>query len=137
MSIISKHRVLIIEDNADANDSLAILLEMLGLSVAQALDGPSALKLASEFDPQVVLCDVGLPGMDGDEVARALRVLYAGRPLVIAALTGYSDIEDQPDSVGTLFDRHFTKPIGHEQLEFFFASFMQGGETPQIQRASR
>ena len=126
MSSLSKHRVLIIEDNTDANDSLAMLLEMFGLSVAQAFDGPSALKLAPEFDPQVVLCDVGLPGMDGYAVARALRELYGGRPLVIAALSGYSDIESRSGSVEALFDRHFTKPIGHEQLESFFGPFING-----------
>lgn len=133
MSSLPKHRVLIIEDNADANDSLAMLLEMFGLSVAQAFDGPSALKLAPEFDPQIVLCDVGLPGMDGYAVARALRALYTGRPLVIAALSGYSDIEERSGSDDVLFDRHFTKPIGQEQLESFFEPFIQGGGSSQIQ----
>lgn len=135
MSGLPKQRVLIIEDNADANDSLAMLLEMFGLSVAQAFDGPGALKLAPEFDPQVVLCDVGLPGMDGYAVARALRALYTGRPLVIAALSGYSDVEDRSSSVEALFDRHFTKPIGHEQLESFFEPFIRGNGSPEIQNS--
>jgi CheY-like chemotaxis protein len=123
MSNVTKRRVLIIEDNADANDSLAMLVEMMGFEVAQALDGPAALALAPQFGPDVVLCDVGLPGMDGYEVVRALRALFTDRPMVVAALTGYGDRRDLERAAQAGFDQHFIKPLGHDQLESFLTSY--------------
>ncbi|MGA2551061.1 MAG: response regulator [Burkholderiaceae bacterium] len=113
---------MIIEDNVDANDSLAMLVEMMGFEVAQALDGPAALELAPRFAPDVIFCDVGLPGMDGYEVVRALRGVLAHQP-VVAALTGYGDRSDLERATAAGFDQHFVKPLGHAQLESFLSSF--------------
>jgi CheY-like chemotaxis protein len=118
-----RRRVLIVEDNADANDSLAMLVEMMGFEVAQAFDGPAALAVAPQFAPDIVLCDLGLPGMDGYEVVRRLRELLPDRSLVVAALTGYGDRRDQDGTTAAGFDRHFVKPLGHEQLESFLAPY--------------
>lgn len=131
MDNVVKRRVLIIEDNADANDSLAMLVEMMGFEVAQALTGPAALELAPLFGPDVVFCDVGLPGMDGYEVVRALRTLMQGRPLVVAALTGYGDRRDRERAAEAGFDQHFIKPLAHDQLETFLASVTLPRTPPQ------
>lgn len=116
-----KGRVLIIEDNVDANDSLAMLVQMLGYEVAQALDGRAALALARDFRPDVVFCDVGLPGMDGYQVAAALRTEFSDRPVRVAALSGYGEDMDGQSS-RTAFDRYFVKPLAPEQLEAYLAS---------------
>jgi CheY-like chemotaxis protein len=114
-----KRRVMIVEDNRDANDSLAMLVEMLGFEVAQALDGQSAIQLASEFQPDVVFCDVGLPGMDGYQVVKHLRALPNIRPMVVAALTGYGEDRDREQASKAGFDHHFVKPIAPDQLQAF------------------
>jgi two-component system, OmpR family, response regulator len=115
----AKRRVLIVEDNRDANDSLAMLVEMLGFEVAQAMDGPAALLVASEFRPHVVFCDVGLPGMDGYQVVKGLRALPSASPMIVAALTGYGEERDREQSSLAGFDHHFVKPIAPDQLQDF------------------
>jgi DNA-binding response OmpR family regulator len=114
-----KRRVMIVEDNQDANDSLAMLVEMLGFEVAQAMDGRAALALASEFRPHVVFCDVGLPGMDGYQVVKELRALDAVPPMIVAALTGYGEERDRENSSRAGFDHYFVKPIAPDQLQDF------------------
>ena len=84
-------RVLLIDDNFDAAESLAQLLALSGHDARTANDGPSAIQLAQEFQPEVVFCDLGLPGMTGFDIARALRALPFGDEMVLAALTGYGN----------------------------------------------
>src|SRR6185503_16114768 len=89
-----KRRILVVDDNRDASDTLAMLLRAMNHDVRVAHDGPSAIENASDFQPQVVLLDIGLPGMDGFEVARRLRGEFqpdAG----LVAISGYGQDEDR------------------------------------------
>ena len=83
-------RILLVDDNTDSAESLGELLALSGHEVRTAADGPAALRVYDEFLPDVVLCDLGLPGMSGYEVGRTLRTRPGGRALFLAALTGYS-----------------------------------------------
>ena len=103
--------VLVIEDNHDTAESLRAMLEMSGLSVQVAYDGPSGLAAARTERPQVVLCDIGLPGaMDGYEVAGAIRADPSLRAVRLVALTGYGEQEDRRRAEQAGFDSHLTKP---------------------------
>jgi PAS domain S-box-containing protein len=109
-------RVLVIEDNVDAADSLRDVLQIQGHEVAVAYDGGSGIALAREFRPDVVLCDIGLPGTDGYAVARALRADEALRGARLVALSGYALAEDQQRASEAGFDQHLTKPPSFERL---------------------
>jgi CheY-like chemotaxis protein/two-component sensor histidine kinase len=100
-------RVLIVDDNIDAAELLAASLEALGHTTRVAHDGPSALRAAEEFDPEVALLDIGLPVMDGYELARRLRV----DGLRLVALTGYGQDTDRERSSQAGFDEHLVKPV--------------------------
>src|SRR5205085_11460789 len=104
-------RILLIDDNVDAAESLAQLLILLGHDARTASDGPQGLRVAEEFHPEVVFCDLGLPGMGGLEVGRALRALPFGRRLVLAALTGYGQPADRDSTAPAGFDAHLVKPV--------------------------
>jgi signal transduction histidine kinase len=109
-------RVLVVDDNRDAAESLAMLMSLEGHTVTTAFDGPTALAEAATFQPQVVLLDIGMPGMDGYEVARQLRSREATRSTVIVALTGYGQPEDRARAAEAGFTDHLTKPIVAEKL---------------------
>jgi signal transduction histidine kinase/CheY-like chemotaxis protein len=114
-------RVLVVDDNVDAAQSLAVLLNLWGHEVCTAHDGTVALEAAQAWRPEVVLLDIGLPGMDGYEVARRLRALQCpARPLLIA-LTGHAREEDRRRSQDAGFDRHLVKPVDPEILEVLLA----------------
>ncbi|HVK11596.1 MAG TPA: CheR family methyltransferase, partial [Gemmataceae bacterium] len=115
------YKVLVIEDNADAADSLRMLLELVGHEVRTAATGPAGVAAAKAFHPDLVLCDIGLPGMSGYEVARALRAEAALNGVTIAALTGYGRDEDQAKARAAGFDVHLTKPVEFEALRRVFA----------------
>jgi PAS domain S-box-containing protein len=104
-------RVLVVDDNGDAAESLALLLQTIGHETRVAHDGPGALKEAETFGPDVVLLDIGLPGMDGYEVARRLRRLEPARSALLVAVTGYGQDEDRRRSKEAGFDHHFVKPV--------------------------
>ncbi len=109
------HRILVVDDNRDGADNLALLCRMTGYVVDVAYDGISALELASTFRPDVVLLDIGLPGRDGYEVARELRRSNTG-PLHIIAMTGYGRDEDRRRSAAAGVDLHLVKPIEPAEL---------------------
>jgi len=113
-------RVLIIEDNDDGRETLAILLGSLGYEVHTACDGPSGIELARGELPDIALVDVGLPRMDGYEVARRLRAEHDGR-MMIVALTGYGSAEDRARALAAGFDEHLTKPLDVERLQQLIA----------------
>jgi signal transduction histidine kinase len=104
-------RVLIVDDNVDAADSAAMLLRFLGHEVEMAHDGIAALAAASAFHPDVALLDIGLPGMDGYDLAKQLRARPEHRNMLLIALTGYGKEEDRRMSVEAGFDRHLIKPV--------------------------
>jgi CheY-like chemotaxis protein len=103
-------RILIVEDNVDAADSLSTLLRLWGHEVEVAYDAPTALEVAPRWRPDVVLSDLGLPGMDGYELARRLRAEPAFGKIVLVALSGYGRAEDQRRALEAGFDHHLVKP---------------------------
>jgi len=123
-----RSRVLIVDDNADGARSLSMLLEMGGHEVRTCYDGPAALTEAELFCPEVVLLDIGLPGMDGFEVARRLRAREASpRPLLVA-LTGYGQAEDVRRSREAGFDHHLVKPADPAALTALLAAATRSPE---------
>ncbi len=116
----SVHRVLVIEDNADAAESMRILFELTGHEVAIAHAGPAGLDAARAFRPQIVLCDIGLPGgMDGYAVARAIRGDPSLAAVRLIALSGYGQEEDRRRSREAGFDAHLIKPVDFADLRRF------------------
>jgi two-component system CheB/CheR fusion protein len=113
----ASRRVLLVEDNADAADSLREALELNGHEVTVARTGPEGLAAARGTTPDVVLCDIGLPGLDGFEVARAVRSDPALSSLTLVALTGYALAEDVERAREAGFDRHLVKPVEIDALE--------------------
>jgi len=107
--------VLVVDDNVDAADSLAVLLRMRGHEVRVAHDGPAALSLAEEVRPAIVLMDVGLPGMDGYEVCRRMRAA-SGADARIIAMTGYGQERDRQRAREAGFDAHAVKPVEFAEL---------------------
>ncbi|UQV45429.1 PAS domain-containing protein [Janthinobacterium lividum] len=103
-------RVLVVDDNVDAADTLAAVLGMMGHATQVAHDGAQALAMAPHFLPDVIFLDIGLPGMNGYEVARALRQTPVGDAAVLVALTGWGAENDRSQSSAAGFDHHLTKP---------------------------
>ncbi|MBX9583697.1 MAG: response regulator [Gemmataceae bacterium] len=116
------YRVLVVDDNADAADSLALLLELAGDTVRTAGSGPRALEVAGSFRPEVVLLDIGLPGMDGYEVARRLRGQPDGGRVLLVALTGYGRDDDRRRAAEAGFDHHLTKPADPAAVNHLLAA---------------
>ena len=114
-------RILLVDDNEDANDSMAALLELLNYDVRTVTDGAAALKMTEEFQPQLILSDIGLPGMDGYQLAPALRKVAGTRKVVIAAATGYGHASDRARSLAAGFDHHLVKPLDADALLEFVA----------------
>jgi signal transduction histidine kinase len=114
--VAQRLRVLIVDDNAEAADSLGRLLRLEGHEVSCAYDGLSAVELADKTRPQVAILDLGLPGIDGFEVARQLRNELEMTELLLIALSGYGQEEDHRRSSEAGFDRHFNKPVDFPRL---------------------
>ncbi|MDR7299754.1 CheY-like chemotaxis protein [Pelomonas aquatica] len=113
----SARSVLVIEDNIDAAESLVVLLEMLGHHAEWADLGSAGVARAAALQPDLVLVDVGLPDIDGYEVARRLRAQASPRPQRLVALTGYGTPEDRARALAAGFDDHLVKPIALPALE--------------------
>jgi signal transduction histidine kinase/CheY-like chemotaxis protein len=110
-------RVLLIEDNEDARDMMAALLEMLSCKVLTSATGPEGIELAQREQPEIAIIDIGLAGMDGYAIARALKANPATEQIELIALTGYGSADDRRRASDAGFQQHFTKPISLEQLE--------------------
>jgi CheY-like chemotaxis protein len=113
----SGRRLLIVDDNQDAALSLAMLLERGGAEVQVAHDGMSALEMAASFQPAMIFLDIGMPGMDGHEVARRIRKDASLASMVLVALTGWGSVEDRRRSAEAGFDHHLVKPVTLEALQ--------------------
>ncbi len=109
-------RVLVVDDNRDAALSLATLLDLEGFRTAVAHDGVHALQCIADFVPDVVLLDIGLPGMSGYDVCRAIRATPAGKSMQLVALTGWGQTDDRRQSQEAGFDAHLVKPVEHAAL---------------------
>ena len=113
--------ILIVEDNDDAREALRMLLELDGHVVEAAAEGVQALEIVRDKDPDVALVDIGLPGIDGFEVARRARAADAKRPLLIA-LTGYGQPEDRRRATEAGFDSLLVKPVDPSVLSDLLAT---------------
>jgi CheY-like chemotaxis protein len=118
---MSGRSILIVEDNPDARDALRVLLELEGHAVEAAGEGQEALELARAKDPDIALVDIGLPGIDGYEIARRVRARDARRPILIA-LTGYGQPEDRQRATEAGFDDMLVKPVDPGALADMLAS---------------
>jgi two-component system CheB/CheR fusion protein len=105
-----------VDDNRDAAESLAVLLRLRGHELRTAYDGPAALETAAAFHPEVVLLDIGLPGMDGYEVARQLRRITGLEGVLLVAVTGYGTDDDRRQSKVVGIDEHLVKPVDPAEL---------------------
>jgi CheY-like chemotaxis protein len=112
--------IVVVDDNDDAASSLATLLELSGHHVRTAPDGPRALDECRTRQPDVVLLDIGLPGMDGYEVARRLKEMPAMADAILIAITGYGQADDVARSRKAGFDHHLVKPIEPGNLMALF-----------------
>ena len=115
-------RILVVDDNEDSATSLAMLLSELGHEVEVAYDGKSAIAAAAAFSPDAVLLDIGMPVMNGLEACRAIRAQAGGERMLIAALTGWGQDEDQQLTREAGFDAHLVKPVEGEALAALLAS---------------
>jgi CheY-like chemotaxis protein len=110
------HRILVVDDSSDAAESLALLLESLGAEVRTAGDGHAALTELETYRPSVMLLDIGMPGMDGLEVARRARQRHDRRGLTVIALSGWGQDEDRRRSREAGIDYHMVKPVDLDEL---------------------
>ena len=115
-------RVLVVDDNVDAAQSLAMLLKESGHDVRTAHDGPTALEAALDYRPNVVLLDIGLPGLDGFEVAKRLRQQPVLQSVVLVAMTGYGQESDRQRSQEAGFDHHLVKPADFGKVQQILAT---------------
>ena len=113
----ASRRVLIVDDNEDTANSLALILELGGHETAAVYSAVDALTRAAAFRPDVVLLDIGLPGMDGYELAQKIRELPGLRDIRLIAVTGYGRSDDRMRARDAGFDDHLTKPVEYAVLE--------------------
>ena len=117
-------RVLVVDDNVDSADSIAMLLQVSGHDVRVAYSGPDALETAAEYQPDIVLLDIGLPGIDGYEVARRLRSHAQLEKVKLIAVTGYGQDADRLQSQEAGFDYHLVKPVDAQKLQDLLVELM-------------
>ena len=118
-------RVLIVDDNIDAAESLGLLVELTGHAVRVVHSGPTALTIAQEFQPSIIVLDIGLPDMDGYEIARRLRSNPHFTDVMLVALTGYGQAEDRRRSREVGFDHHLVKPVDPEKFQQLLANHIR------------
>jgi PAS domain S-box-containing protein len=117
-----RRRVLIVDDNRDSADSLAMLMEITGNKTYMAHDGVEAVAAVEKYRPEVVLLDIGLPGLDGHEVCRRVREQPWGKDIVVIALTGWGQEDDRRKSEEAGFNGHLVKPVDYDKLLELLAS---------------
>jgi signal transduction histidine kinase/ActR/RegA family two-component response regulator len=129
---LASQRILVVDDNRDAAESLGMLLKLLGADVRVAYDGPEALEAFAEYQPAVVLLDIGMPGMDGFEVARRLQQQPGSKDVTFIALTGWGQEGDRQRSRSAGFQYHLIKPADIHALETLLAAL---DSAPESRRA--
>ena len=113
----SSRQILVVDDNVTSAETLALLIGLSGHSTQIAHNGADALEVVRAQRPDVVLLDIGLPGMDGYEVARRLRAVDANKDILLVAVTGYSQDDDRRQAVDAGFNHHLVKPLDYAALE--------------------
>jgi DNA-binding response OmpR family regulator len=121
-------RVLVVDDNRDSADALAMVLQLEGFEVTVGYSGEEALRLAQQVQPRAVILDIGMPDLSGYEVARRLRAQPWGRDAFLLAMTGWGQAEDKQRARDAGFDRHLTKPLDPGELQRQLVAFF---ETPR------
>jgi CheY-like chemotaxis protein len=122
----SRRRVLVVDDNRDSADSMKLLLQLWGHDAHCVYGGEEALAAAAEVAPQIVLLDIGLPGMSGYELVGRLREVPGARDAVFVAVTGYSRPEDRARTAAAGFDHHLVKPVDPGALEALMGGLPAG-----------
>jgi CheY-like chemotaxis protein/anti-sigma regulatory factor (Ser/Thr protein kinase) len=130
-------RVLVVEDNRDAADTLAAAVRSWGHQVQIAYDGNAAVRMAREFRPDAALLDVGLPGLNGYEVARQLKELPGQRSIQLIVVSGYAQEEDQQRSLGAGIQHHFAKPVDLDVLRGLLARAEPATNGPTAEQPGR
>jgi CheY-like chemotaxis protein len=120
------YRILVVDDNKDAAESLQMLLRLLGSEVRTAYDGLRALELAEQFLPHAVVLDIGLPKLDGFHAARLIRAQEWGQSMVLVAVSGWCRDVDREQSLNAGFDGHLAKPVRVEELRNLIQSLLDG-----------
>lgn len=123
---VRRCRILVVDDNMDSAESMAALLKLYSHEVRVAYDGLTAVESALAFRPQVVLLDIGLPGLDGYEVARRLRLSNETKDVFLIALTGYGRTEDRVKALTSGFNYHITKPVDPGELDMIIKKLTPG-----------
>jgi CheY-like chemotaxis protein/nitrogen-specific signal transduction histidine kinase len=118
-------RVLIVDDNVDAADSIAMILRLSGHDVQVAYSGQSALETAAQYQPNIIFLDIGLPEIDGYEIARRLRQRPPSKDVWLIAMTGYGQDSDRQQSQEAGFDYHLVKPVNTQELEQLVAKLIK------------
>jgi CheY-like chemotaxis protein len=126
-------KILVVDDSRDAADTCAILLELSGHHVQTAYTGQRALELAEAFRPHVLMLDIGIPDLDGYQVARKIRASSWGRSAILIAVTGWGQEEDRHRAFDAGFNHHLTKPIAAETVESLIRSL---GGLPEPAKAN-
>lgn len=122
---VFKYRILVVDDNADSTEAIAKLLQLKGYDVRCAFDGASAVTIAQQFGPHLVLLDIRLPDIDGYEVLHRLREQSGSSQPLVAAVTGFGQPEDRRRTQDAGFDRHLVKPFGPDVLMALIQSLEQ------------
>jgi CheY-like chemotaxis protein len=125
---VGRH-ILVVEDNPDGRESLRDLLEIWGYQVSLATDGPEGVDKALSIHPDVALVDIGLPGLDGNEVARRIRSALGSDEISLIAMTGYGQPEDRRRALQAGFDRYLVKPVDPNILSQLLAEMRDRGDT--------
>jgi len=120
-----RRRIMVIDDNKDAAESMSMLFELWGHEVKCAYDGRTALEAAAQYCPDAVFLDIGLPGMDGYEIAERLREQPQSAQTVLVAITGYGQDEDRRRSREAGIDHHLVKPVAPETLQKLLESLQR------------
>lgn len=122
-----RHRILVVDDNRDSSASMAMIFELLGHEVRVAYDGLEAVAAVSEFNPDMVLMDIGMPNLNGYDATRRIREQLHGRPLTIIAVTGWGQEGDRTQSKAAGCDGHLVKPVSLQDIEKLLAELRLGG----------
>jgi CheY-like chemotaxis protein len=122
VSAAERRRILVVDDNVDSAESMAAILRIEGHDVMTAYDGMAALKAAEEVTPEVVLLDIGLPGLDGYELARRLRARPQTHRALLVAITGYGQSEDVKSAMDAGINCHLVKPVNRAALNAILVS---------------